>query len=166
LCRFPFESDLTFSVPINIENLSRSAPTGSARRSIVRPPILSRSADSTTRDFEMLVNFTGIQNVNSLAQVLTELEVREHTQFRRRRRRRRRRRDVPPPPPPSPSPSPPVPSSPLLSSIFQFDGDSGDESKSEDTLDKNGSSNPTSAGSGRGDMWAHLNRQRSHRRGR
>ncbi len=161
LCRSPFEPEPSFSNPINIDILSRSAPSvGVTQRQPDRSPILSRSADSTTRDFETLATFTGIQNVNSLAQVLTELEVKEQTQFRRRRRRKRRRLPAPDPP------------DPILPPIFQFDSDSdsdgdGDgEAKSENTLDKNSYSKPTSRKSPRGDRWAHLNRQRSNRRGR
>ena len=167
LCRLPFENDGSFSSPINIGLLSRSAPTGrEATGSLLlnQVPVLSRSADSTTRDLEMLVNFTGIQNVDSLSQVLTDLEVRERTLYRRRRRRRRRRRPSPPPPSPSTSPSP------LLSAIFQFDDDTpergADDSKSRDDLDEPNSSEPKLQRTGRGDRWAYLNRQRSHRSGR
>ena len=191
LCRFPFETDGSFSSPINIGLLSRSAPTGSeATGSLLlnQVPVLSRSEDSTTRDLEMLVNFTGIQNVDSLSQVLTDLEVRERTHYRRRRRRKRRRRRQRhhSPPPPSPSTSP----SPLLSAIFQLDDDTAergdgdsdsvsvapepcslrgggaDDSKSRDDLDEPNSSEPKLQRTGRGDRWAYLNRQRSHRSGR
>ena len=176
LCRFPFETDPSFSSPINIGLLSRSAPTGSeATGSLLlnQVPVLSRSEDSTTRDLEMLVNFTGIQNVDSLSQVLTDLEVRERTHYRRRRRRKRRRRRQRhhSPPPPSPSTSP----SPLLSAIFQFDDDTtergdgdsasvsvapepcslratgADDSKSRDDLDEPNSSEPKLRRTGRGD---------------
>ena len=121
LCRFPFEPDGSFSSPINIGLLSRSAPAGrEATGSLLlnQVPVLSRSADSTTRDLEMLVNFTGIQNVDSLSQVLTDLEVRERTHYRRRRRQRqrRRRRRRPSPPPPSP-----------YTCIFPGGGGRGDE---------------------------------------
>ena len=175
LCRFPFETDLSVSSPINTSFLSRSAPTGSGATGSLQfnqIPVLSRSADSTTRDLEMLVNFTGIQNVDSLSQVLTDLEVRERTHYRRRRRRRRQRRSSPPPPsPPSTPPSPPsTPPSPLLSAIFQFDDDTpergADDSKSRDDLDEPNSSEPKLRRTGRGDRWAYLNRQRSHRSGR
>ena len=77
LCRFPFETDPSFSIPINIGLVSRSAPTGREaieRLAIVQDPELSRSVDSTSRDLEMIVNFTGIQNIDSLSQVLTDLE--------------------------------------------------------------------------------------------
>ncbi len=181
LCRFPFETDLSVSSPINTTFLSRSAPTGREaieRLAIVQDPELSRSVDSTSRDLEMIVNFTGIQNIDSLSQVLTDLEVRERTQYRRRRRRGRQRR--PPPPPPSPS----TPPSPLLSGIFQFDensdvvttngvsdvvttnGVSDDDSKTEDALGEANSSEPKQRRTGRGDRWAYLNRQRGHRSGR
>jgi len=197
LCRLPFEPDLSFSSPINIGLLSRSAPAGresTGRLLLNQVPVLSRSADSTTRDLEMLVNFTGIQNVDSLSQVLTDLEGRERTHYRRRRRRKRRRRRQRhhSPPPPSPSTSP----SPLLSAIFQFDDDTtergdgdrdsdagtdsvppapepcslratgADDSKSRDDLDEPNSSEPKLQRTGRGDRWAYLNRQRSHRSGR
>ena len=157
LCRFPFENEPSFSNPINIGILSRSAPTaGVGRLPLYSGPILSRSVDSTTRDLETLVNFTGIQNVDSLSQVLTDLEVRERSQYRRRQRRHR----------PSRPPSPPTPPSPQWSAIFQFDDGSSDDSKSDDSLDEENPSEPKRRRHWRRDRWAYLNRQRAHRSGR
>ena len=118
LCRSPFGDEIEpSSVPINIGILSRSAPSTGERGPAFPSAILSRSAGNSVEDFESLLNFTGLQNRDSLSQVLTELEVRERSHHYHRRRRRRRR---PPPPPPSSPSTPPPPSSPLLSAIFNL----------------------------------------------
>ena len=117
LCRSPFGNEIDpSSVPINIESLSQSAPSTGARMPSVPPPaILSRSVGSSIEDFESLVTFTRLQNINSLSQVLTELEVRERSGRRKRRRRKQRRRSSPPAPPPLSTPPAPL--------FFQFDDD-------------------------------------------
>ena len=157
LCRFPFETVTTVSDPSVIGLLSRSAPIERVGRlQIGRDPVMSRSADNTTRDLEMMANFTGIQNVDSLSRVLIDLEGRER-QYRRRRRRRRRMH-----------PSSSIRSS-LLPDIFQFDENSNGDSKSESPEPESPepeSPEPKRRRMGRGDRWAHLNRQRAHRRGR
>ncbi len=156
LCRTPFGNEIEPpSVPINIDILSRSAPSTGARGPASLPPILSRSAGNSVEDWESMLNFTRLQNTDSLSQVLSELDVRERSQLRRQRRRRRKR--TPPPPPSSPS----TPPSPLLSTIFQFD----DDSKAEENVDES-LPEPTSKKYCRGDRWAHLNRQRGHQQGR
>ena len=166
LCRSPFGSGIEMSSePIDINILSRSAPSPGFRTPHIPSPssILSRSAGNSVDVFESIINLTGLQNGDSLSRVLTELEQRERSQFRRRRSRRRRRlRTFAPPSPSPPSPSPPL----STSTIFQFEDEdetSDNESKTEEpeTLPRQKSQNY-----GRGDRWAHLNRQRSNRGGR
>ena len=163
LCRSPFddEIEISSSEPMDINILSRSAPTSSPGFRRRCPPsgssILSRSAGSSVDEFESIINLTGLQNSDSLSRVLTELEQRDRSQHRRRRRRRRRRRWRRTAFSPLPPSSPP-------STIFQFENDSegssDNESKTEEpeTLPRRKSQNY-----GRGDRWAHLNRQRSNR---
>ena len=165
LCRSPFGDEIEPSSVGGTEDgsiLSRSAPSTGESRPAFSSAILSRSAGSSVEDFESILNFTGLQNRDSLSQVLTELEVRERSHHRHRRRRRRRH---PPPPPPSSPSTPSPPSSPLFSGIFQFDDDSSSESKAEENLDDT-LPELESKKHCRGDRWAHLNRQRGHRQGR
>ena len=151
------------SEPIDINILSRSAPSSGFRTHHIPSPdsILSRSAGSSVDEFESILNLTGLQNAASLSRVLIELEQRERSQLRRRQRRHwHRRRTFSPPPPPPPSPSLPLPT------IFQFEDEdeaSDNESKTEEpeTLPR---LKPQTYG--RGDRWAHLNRQRTNQGGR